>query len=86
MPAAEEVAILVGLNLTGRGTQRPPSGVEPEKSSAEESLEELASLAFTAGARVADSQIQSRPRADAATQVGSGKVDELKHFAWLACV
>src|SRR5258708_6889033 len=58
--------------------QRPPSGVEPEKSSAEESLEELASLAATAGARVAECQIQSRARADAATQVGSGKVDELK--------
>ena len=78
MPAAQEVAILVGLNLTGRRAKRPPSGVEPEKSSAEISLEELASLAATAGARVADSQIQSRARADAATQVGSGKVDELK--------
>ena len=83
MPAAEEVAILVGLNLTGRGAQRAPSGIEPETSSAEESLEELASLAATAGARVADSQIQSRPRADAATQVGSGKVEELKALVHL---
>ena len=78
MPAGEEVAILVGLNLTGRGAQRPPSGVEPEASGAQESLEELASLAGTAGARVAEMQIQSRPRADSATQVGSGKVEELK--------
>jgi GTP-binding protein HflX len=82
LPAAEEVAILVGLNLTGRGAQRS-SSADSKKSSVEESLEELASLAATAGARVADRQIQSRPRTDAATQVGSGKVDELKalvHF------
>ena len=52
-------------------------------SSAQESLEELAALAASAGAQVAESQIQSRPRADAATLVGSGKVEELKakiHF------
>ena len=82
MPAAEEVAILVGLNLTAR-KGRAPSAVKPESPRAEESLEELASLAATAGARVADRQMQSRPRADAATLVGSGKVDELKaliHF------
>jgi GTP-binding protein HflX len=78
LPAAEEVAILVGLHLTARRAQRPPSAIEPETSSAEESLEELASLAVTAGARVADRQIQSRPRAEAATQIGSGKVEELK--------
>ena len=50
---------------------------------AQESLEELAALAVSAGAEVAESQIQSRPRADAATLVGSGKVEELKsviHF------
>ena len=83
MPAAQEVAILVGLNLTARSGKRASAAPEPEKSSAEESLEELASLAATAGAHVADRQIQSRPRADAATQVGSGKVEALKtliHF------
>jgi GTP-binding protein HflX len=78
LPAVEEVAILVGLNLTGRGPQRPPSGLEAAQSSVEESLEELASLATTAGAKVAEVQVQSRARADAATQIGSGKVDELK--------
>jgi GTP-binding protein HflX len=41
-------------------------------------LEELAALAVSAGAEVAESQIQSRPRADPATLVGSGKVQELK--------
>jgi GTPase len=78
LPAVQEVAILVGLNLTGRVAQRPPSGIEPELSGAQESLQELAQLASTAGARVAEMQIQSRFRADAATQIGSGKVQELK--------
>jgi len=74
---SQEVAILVGLNLTGRA-QRKPAGGESGEASAEDSLAELASLAGTAGARVAESQIQSRARVDSATQIGSGKVDELK--------
>src|SRR5437867_460155 len=41
-------------------------------------MEELAALASTAGARVAERTIQSRPRPDAATLVGSGKVAELR--------
>jgi len=51
--------------------------------SAEESLEELAVLAATAGATVADRSIQTLQRANAATLIGSGKVDQLKtevHF------
>ena len=75
--------MLVGLNVTSRGSQRPPSGVESNLASAQESLEELEALAATSGARVAEVVIQSRPRPDAATLVGSGKVDELKakiHF------
>jgi GTP-binding protein HflX len=78
LPAGEEVAILVGLNLTGRSSQRPRACVGDTQATAEESLAELASLAATAGARVAAVEIQSRPRPDAATQVGSGKVQELK--------
>jgi GTPase len=75
-----ETALLVGLDLTSRAGQRAPTG---GLSSAQESLEELAALAASVGARVAESQIQSRPRAEAATLVGSGKVEELKakiHF------
>lgn len=45
--------------------------------SADESLDELASLAATAGAQVLDRIVQSRPFLDAATLIGSGKVDEL---------
>src|SRR5579862_2051177 len=46
-------------------------------------MEELAALAGTAGARVAERVIQSRPRRDPSTLIGSGKVEELKallHF------
>jgi len=74
----EEIALLAGLHLTSRSSQRTPSGVESESISAKESLEELAVLARSAGARVAEATIQSRARVDAATLVGSGKVDELK--------
>src|SRR5262249_16349809 len=45
--------------------------------------EELAALAATAGATVAERQIQTRVRADAATLVGSGKVTELKNLIHL---
>ncbi len=45
---------------------------------AEESLNELESLAESAGARVAEKSIQTRPRADSATLIGSGKVEQLK--------
>jgi len=73
-----ETALLVGLQLTSRRSQRSQHSPETEPIAAEESLEELAALASTAGAVVADRQIQSRPRVDAATFVGSGKVEELK--------
>ncbi len=43
----------------------------------EESLAELATLARSAGGEVVEQTIQSRPKADAATLVGSGKVEEL---------
>jgi GTPase len=70
----QERAILVGLDLKSRqrrGTDHIPYG-------AEESLEELQALADTAGAKVVDAIIQSRPGPDAATLIGSGKVDELR--------
>jgi GTP-binding protein HflX len=44
----------------------------------EESLEELAALAVASGARVAQSQLQSRARVDGRTFLGSGKAAELK--------
>ncbi|HET9783391.1 MAG TPA: GTPase HflX [Terriglobales bacterium] len=44
---------------------------------AEDSLTELAELAASAGARVCGSAVQRRPKPDAATLVGSGKLEEL---------
>src|SRR5579862_6446091 len=69
-----EIAVLVGLKLTGRPSQRPALAA----ADAEESIEELADLASTAGARVAERWIQTRPRPDSATAIGSGKVEQLK--------
>ena len=43
----------------------------------EESLEELAELAASAGARIVEKVFQSRPAPDAATLVGHGKVEEI---------
>ncbi len=80
MPSGEEIVLLVGLELT---TRKATNTSERLLVRAEESLEELAGLAASAGARVAERQIQTRARADAATMVGSGKVEELKtqiHF------
>src|SRR5262249_15057006 len=44
----------------------------------EESLDELATLARSAGAEIVHQLIQRRERPDAATLIGSGKVDELR--------
>jgi GTP-binding protein HflX len=44
---------------------------------AEESLEELAELASSAGANVLDRLMQTRPAPEAATLIGQGKVEEL---------
>jgi GTP-binding protein HflX len=63
--------------LTGRRSlRRLPSGVHGVPSP-EESLTELAALAATAGAQVLDRLIQTRPAPEAATLIGSGKVEEL---------
>src|ERR1044071_8968869 len=75
---SRENALLVGLHLTSRGAQRPPSGPAPDSIAGDDSLEELKALAATAGAQTAEAIVQSRPRPDAATLVGSGKGDELK--------
>jgi GTP-binding protein HflX len=43
----------------------------------EESLEETAELAASAGAQIAETLLQSRPAPDAATLIGHGKVEEI---------
>ena len=52
----------MGLHLTARSSRKAD-----ELITTEESMEELAALASTAGARVAERVMQSRPRADSAT-------------------
>jgi GTP-binding protein HflX len=47
------------------------------RASCEDSLEELALLAASAGARVADSVLQERVRRDPATLIGRGKVEDV---------
>ncbi len=70
----KEVALLVGLDITSRSH----SSARTQDWNAQESIAELGALAVSAGAQVAESLLQSRGRADAATLVGSGKVEELK--------
>ncbi|MCS6954044.1 MAG: GTPase HflX [Bryobacterales bacterium] len=65
-----ERAILVGLELTG-------GGYRGRSSEAEELLEELASLAESAGAEVIHQTLQTRAAPEAATLIGSGKVEEI---------
>ncbi len=69
MPKNER-AILVGVSL-------PNTTVEDEN----ESLDELAQLARTAGATVVDRFVQNRTRLDGKTYIGSGMVERIKAAA-----
>jgi len=69
-----EPAILVGLDLKSRA----PRGADQIAYTASESIQELKALAQSAGARVEETVIQSRPAPDAATLIGSGKVEQLR--------
>ena len=62
-----ERALIVGLSLGRRDRARTES-----------SLEELALLARSAGARVVGALLQERARRDPATLIGRGKVEEVK--------
>ncbi|MGA1993820.1 MAG: GTPase HflX [Bryobacteraceae bacterium] len=71
-----ERALLVGLEIKGRAGKRGgASGGGPDYS-AEESLEELATLVRGAGAEIAGTILQARERIEGATLIGSGKVQE----------
>ena len=60
----------MGLSLGGR-----------DRRAAEASLEELALLAASAGARVVGTLLQERARRDSATLIGRGKVEEVRQLA-----
>ncbi len=73
----EERAILVGLDLKSRSKR---STEHSATHGAEESLDEMKALADTAGAHVEETIVQSRQAPDAATLIGSGKLDELRRL------
>lgn len=75
----EERTVVVGVGLKTRPATRSQltAGGEAE---VEESLEELATLAESAGARVLERIVQIRPGLDAATLVGSGKAEEIRSY------
>jgi GTP-binding protein HflX len=82
---SEERAILVGLDLKSRshrGSNQRRSA-DPSANDVEESLDELKSLADTAGAHVEETIVQSRQAPDSATLIGSGKLEELRRLVAL---
>ena len=72
-PSLREKAVLVALDLKTKKSHPVSS-----EFSAEDSLEELHTLAVSAGAQIQDKILQSRGSVDAATLLGSGKVEELR--------
>jgi len=79
---AGERAILVGLDLKSRSHRgsNQRGGADPSANDVEESLDEMKSLAGTAGAHVEETIVQSRQAPDSATLIGSGKLDELRRL------
>ncbi len=66
---------MIGVELTGR---RPGITGTRDRSDRDESLEELATLADSAGGTVVERITQARPNLDPATLVGSGKLAEIQ--------
>jgi GTP-binding protein HflX len=79
---AEERAILVGLDLKSRSHHgaNPRGGSDPSANDIEDSLDEMKSLADTAGAHVEETIVQARQAPDSATLIGSGKLEELRRL------
>jgi GTP-binding protein HflX len=73
---AHEKAILIGIDLRREAVRGSATGSLPEITP-EESLDELAVLAESAGVAVISKVLQRRDSADAATLIGAGKVREL---------
>jgi GTP-binding protein HflX len=79
---AEERAILVGLDLKSRSHRgsNQRGSADPSANDVEESLDEMKSLADTAGAHVEETIVQARQAPDSATLIGSGKLEELRRL------
>lgn len=73
LETTEERAVLVGVRLP-----------DMQEWQLNESLDELASLAGTAGAVVVGKFMQNRQRPDTATFIGKGKVEELADYCQTA--
>lgn len=65
----------MALDIQARARSSVPEAIP---FTAEESLDELAALAGSAGASIQDQMIQMRQKPDAATLIGSGKLDQLR--------
>lgn len=74
-----ERTLIVGVEISGRRRTESPS--PGNASETEESLDELAALAESAGATVVERICQTRTGIDAATLIGSGKVEEVRQRA-----
>lgn len=72
---AEERTLIVGLELT---SAQHAKSLAHDRGGIKESLDELTTLAESAGAVVIDRVVQARPAVDPATLLGSGKVDEIR--------
>jgi len=81
---SQERTLIVGIELTGR--QRPRPAAPDTEETTEESLDELATLAESAGAVVVARFVQARPAIDPATLLGSGKVDEIEKRVHADCI
>ena len=73
----QERTIIVGVEIT-RSPRNQKAAWRRFLFRSEESLDELAVLAESAGGTVVERVLQQRPALDAATLIGSGKVDEIK--------
>ena len=69
-----ERAVLVGLELKSR--PKPSAGSALSNTS--DSMDELKTLAESAGAAVMETLVQARQAPDAATLIGSGKIEQLR--------
>jgi GTP-binding protein HflX len=76
-----ETCILVGVELDVRPRNAGQAAPELSGYTPEESLEELAELAASAGAQVLGAVTQTREKYDPATLIGSGKVHEIRNWA-----
>lgn len=80
-----ERTLVVGVDLLSEPRKGPAEhdaeAIFEDRSTAKESLEELATLVDSAGGTVVGRMIQARKTLDAATLLGSGKVTELKDMA-----